>query len=63
MPFTITLLIIISTKNGQKTMYFQKPGKKSEKPESNSENLEKIFKKPMATLVLIFGLVTQIVLK
>ena len=31
MSFTITLLVTISTKNSQKKMYFQKPGRKSEK--------------------------------
>ena len=31
-------------------MYFQKPRRNSEKPGRNSENLEKISKKPMATL-------------
>ena len=34
-------------------MYFQKPGRKSEKPGRNPENLEKISKKPMATLCYI----------
>ena len=31
MSFTITLLITICTKNGQKKMYFQKPGKNFQK--------------------------------
>ena len=37
MSFTITLLVTISTKNSQKKMYFQKPGR-------NNKNLEEILK-------------------
>jgi len=45
--------ILKITKDGQKKMYFQKPGRNSEKPGRNSENLEKISKKSLATLLKV----------
>ena len=57
MSFTITLVITICTKTGQKEMYFQNPGRNFEKPGRNSKNLEEIkktwknSKKPMATVL------------
>ena len=36
-------------------MYFQKPGRISEKPGTNSENMEQISKMPMATLLKLTG--------